>query len=47
MQACSSWSGAVLIPVAEKDEDALAGIEMLNGFAHFVRPMNCLLECVI
>lgn len=24
------------MPVAEKDEDALDAIEMLNGFAHFV-----------
>lgn len=36
MEACSSWSRAVLMPVAEKDEDALDAIEMLNGFAHFV-----------
>lgn len=47
MEACSFWSRAVLIPTAEKDEDALAGIEMVNGFAHFVGPVNCLLECVI
>lgn len=44
MEASSSWSGAILIPVAENDEDALAGIETVNGFAHFVRSMNSLLR---
>lgn len=38
MEACSSWARAVLMPVAEKDEDALVGVEMVNGFAHFVGP---------